>query len=312
MFDKPLLGVYKNQLYMKQNVRNSKMFYNYYIFDISDGCSFIAERVTNRSPLSERSLYDLMSADQVSEAISHATSYTETPLFVSTSRGVAMLLPHIVPCSSLGILLFPHFGGDYLFRIYKHMGWQARYGIGTDALSTRYSKNCIKYTPLAEELNDRIHSAFDWTTSAFATDLRGDVTHRLEDRIYAMSYFTGCPAGLVCNEKIEVLGEFDFPIFTAFLLMMSTIVCKTSQSGECSVALSKSDNEVEIRVDFLADSKNIGREPSVIALRKIVDRKRMCIVPFASDNIVYYKFYPTVKDWSLLGIKSPSDGQPEE
>lgn len=307
MFDKVLLGVYKDGLYLKQNVRDSKMFYNYHIFDISDGCSFIAERITDKSRPLGSGLYDIMSDDQVMETVAHATSYTEIPLFVNTTRGVAMMLPHLAPCSSLGVLIFPHFGGDHLFRIYKHMGWRAKFGIGTDGLSVRYSKNCTKYTPFAEELNDRIHSALDWTVSAFATDLCGDITPHLENRVYAMSYFTGCPVGLTCNESINVLGEFDFPMFTAFLLIMSAIVCDVSPTGECAIALSKPDHEVEIRADFITDDNDVRNHPSAAAIKRIVDRKRMCIVPFAADNMVHCKFYPTVKDWSILGIKSPDE-----
>lgn len=305
MFDKVISGIYEGKLYQKKDVRESKPFYNYHIFDISDGCSFIAEKITDGSrPLGD-SLYSIMQPELISETVSHMKSYTEIPMFVRTDRGIALLLSHLVPCASLGILIFPHFGGDRLLRIYKHKQWDAVYGAGTESVPVRYSKNSIKHTPLAEMLYERISSAFGWTTSAFATDLRGDVTSYLENRIYAMSHFTGCPVGVVCNYPIEVIGEFDFPIFNVILLIMSTVVCRVCPNNELSVALSKSDDEVEIRIDFVSDGRALNRDVSLQALKRIMDRKRMCIVPFAQDNIARYKFYPTVRDWSLLGIKSP-------
>lgn len=305
MFDKVISGIYQGKLYQKKDVRESESFYNYHIFDISDGCSFVAEKITDGSrPLGD-SLYSIMPPELISETVSHMKSYTEIPMFVRTDRGIALLLSHLVPCASLGILIFPYFGGDRLLRIYKHKRWGVAYGTGTETISVRYSKNCVKYTPLAETLYERISSAFGWTTSAFATDMCGDITSCLEDRIYAMSYFTGCPVGIVCNEPIKVVAEFDFPMFTVFLLIMSTVVCRVSPNNELSVTLSKSDDEVEIRIDFVSNGRALSRDISLQALKRIMDRKRMCIVPFGQDNIANYKFYPTVRDWSLLGIKSP-------
>lgn len=182
-----LSGIYNGRLYQKQDVRNSDTPYNYFLFDISSGCRFFANRVTYKCPEVGESLYDIMSDESIDELITHLTSFSEAPIFVLTKLGVAIVLPHLVPCSSFGILVLPHFDGSYLYRIFKHKKWDAVYSKEVDALPSLYSSNSKRYTADAELLYDRIHAAFDRVVGNPALLLRDNITAHLEERVYALS-----------------------------------------------------------------------------------------------------------------------------
>ena len=101
-----LIRAYKDIPYDKRLVWAREILDECYVFDISNGGLFIAQRAYSENNLVGKSIYDIMSAEAVEEMVAHLMSYTDVPMFVSTSRGIAIAVPSLVPSCSLGVLVF--------------------------------------------------------------------------------------------------------------------------------------------------------------------------------------------------------------
>ena len=132
--------------------------FEYAVFDITNCNSLVTfkKRDSKRSPSFGDCLRDIMSSQNISQLLGYLKSYPNDPMFVSTSRGIALALPYLVPSSGLLILLFPSFGGDRLIRICNHMKWNVRLGNGISDHPTRMTVACSVYIPQATEIKQII------------------------------------------------------------------------------------------------------------------------------------------------------------
>ena len=305
----PLSGLFDGKPYIQDDVKYADLIYDYCVFDITDCYSIVAHRQAKRKkniPFGA-SLYDLMSAEAIAELSAHVKSYTHTPMFVLTSQGIALALPDLVPCSSFGILLFPLFGGDRLLGIFRHFHWDAVFGMGVISRSTRMSSICAQHAPSAEIIRSRISSAFGSLIAPTAENLFGDITRELEQRIYAISHFVGIPIDLKCNVSVNVTNDFDLPVLTSVIFMMATLAYDTNIKGNIEISLSMSNGDPEVSIYFLSHVADLRHTPTLGSLRKMTDRKRMDFISFSHPYITHYKLYPVSKDWSVLGIKQPTE-----
>ena len=110
------IRTYKDIPYDKRLVWAREILDECYVFDISNGGLFIAQRAHAENNLVGKSIYDIMSAEAVEEMVAHLMSYTDVPMFVSTSRGIAIAIPSLVPSCSLGALVFAVGKTDDVFR----------------------------------------------------------------------------------------------------------------------------------------------------------------------------------------------------
>ncbi len=290
------------------NNTDLQFLYEYCVFDITDCNTIVAHKMQNykkRIPFGD-SLYDIMSPENIYQLVSHLKSYTQVPMFVSTSRGIALALPHLVPSTGFGILLFPAFGGDRLRSIYRHMKWDAVFGIGTMDKPSRMSAISAKYLPLAEIIRKRINDVFGGLTSPESTfDMRGDVTSLLKERITAISRFVDIPISTVCLDALEVNGQFDFPVFSSVTFMMATLALSINSENRLNIRLAMNNYEIEESFNFSAISSDVKRTSAFRAIKRMVDRKRIDLLSFSEFEALYFRLYPTIKDWAVLGIKQP-------
>lgn len=282
--------------------------YEYCVFDITN-CNTIAAYKSQNSKRSipfGNSLYDFMSSENIYHLVSHLKSFTQIPMFVSTDCGIALALPHLVPSTGFGILLFPSFGGDRLLRIYRHMKWDAVFGEGTMDKPTRMSAISAQYLPLAEIIRELIDDAFGGLTEPEATfDMRGDVTALLKERIAAISRFVGIHAETFCRDPLEVNGQFDFPVFSSVTFMMATLALCVNSKNSLNIRLAMNNHEIEEGIGFSIPSSDLKFTPAFKAVKRMVDRKRIDLLSFGESEASYFRLYPTIKDWAVLGIKQP-------
>lgn len=285
-----------------------QFLYEYCVFDITDCNTIVTQKMQNykkRIPFGD-SLYDIMSPENIYQLVSHLKSYTQVPMFVSTSRGIALALPHLVPSTGLGILLFPSFGGDRLRSIYRHMKWDAVFGNGTMDKPSRMSAISAKYLPLAEIIRKRINDAFGGLTSPESTlDMRGEVTSLLKERIAAISRFVDMPISTVCLDALEVNGQFDFPVFSSVTFMMATLAISINSENRLNIRLAMNNYEIEESFNFSVITSDVKRTSAFRAIKRMVDRKRIDLLSFSESEALYFRLYPTIKDWAVLGIKQP-------
>ena len=129
-----LIRTYKDIPYDKRLVWAREILDECYVFDISNGGLFIAQRAHAENSLVGKSIYDIMSAESVEEMVAHLMSYTDVPMFVSTSRGIAIAIPSLVPSCSLGVLVFAVGKTDDFFRAAR-----------ANRLSVKYARSLITH-----------------------------------------------------------------------------------------------------------------------------------------------------------------------
>ncbi len=307
----PLSGAFRGEPYIKQNVRNSKILDDMYIFDISDGCKFICERARHIHSLQGKTLFDIMSEDSIFELLMHFTSYTEDFIFVKTNVGNALAVPALVPSCSLGVLIFPRIGNDDFLRIAKCRDFGIRLSRElTDGKKWRLTKSSLANEHYCEELLDRVQCVFGNLVKT--PHISGDITGILESRIYEIAHFIGCPVGIVCQAPICTSSNFDFGMFCAFVIVSMCIARARAAKNGAAVTLSEDECGVLVRFSILNGINLPYDIPAIINFRCAADRKRFRFEYTYSNEIIHLLLCPTAYDWSLLDIKSPESSQDPE
>ena len=294
--------------------RSDSIFpYEYAVFDITNCNSLVTfkKRDSKRSPSFGNSLYDVMSSHDISYLLAYLKSYKNEPVFVPTSRGIALALPNLVPASGLLILLFPSFGGDRLLRIYRHMKWNAHFAHGVAEHSSRMTSACSVFIPQATEIKQIIDQAFGGLSDiGVKVPVGDDISTDLISRIQAISRFIDVPIDVGCRDSVNANVFFDLPIFVSASFIMASV--SYSHSASIRICLAMNDYEIEETVEFSAATDVIDKDPAIVYLRQMLRRRRMDLLLFADKNRTHYKIYPTAKDWSVLGIKQPDHRKGEK
>ncbi len=296
-----------NNYIKKQYAKATKTPCNIYLFDISEGCKFICERAGVRKTLVGKSVFDIMSPDAVEEMLTHMTSYADIPLFVKTTLGEALALSCFVPSCSFGVLIFPTIGNNDFLRIAKSNGYKIHMSrLLTDGKRWRLTKSCAQNEAACAELWQRIQRIFcDISATPHIT---GDIKPALEDGIYGLSYFLGCPVGIICRHDICCPSDFDFPLFCAFILVCMCVALPQSKRYGAAVTFSNCECGVLVSFSILNKNKISQELPCFMHLKSMAFRKRFMFEYTYSNEIVHMHLCPNTYDCSLLEIKSPDFG----
>lgn len=303
IYSKYLSGKYKDQIYFKQNVRDAYVYDDRCVFDITRGCTFVA-RCTDKSRKGMgESIYDIMTSDEADELIRYLLSYGEYPMAVSTCFGIALVIPWLVPSSGLGVLAYPCVGAEEICRVAKRKRWKIRLSASVAAMRLRSSKKSYREEDECIREWELLHESL---APCHALKL-GDITHILEERVYALSYYTGCPVGIVCNDPVEEFGSFDLQLFTALVLVLMMCARAVSQRGEASVAFESNSIGSVIRMSFTVAKYRKKRVFGIEDFSRTAERKNLFFEHIEGENVIHVRFSPVSPDWALLGLKSPDD-----
>lgn len=310
IYSKYLSGKYKNEIYFKPNVSVGEAYDDRCLFDLARGCRIVVPCADKAYKRMGETIYDIMSIDEAEELRRYLLEYGELPMAVSTVFGIAIAIPWLAPSSSLGMLLFPYVGGAELCRVAKRKGWRLKLSASVSAMGLRSSKRsyaeedtCMRYWELMHE------ALMPYSSLNNERLLSGDITAVLEERVYALSYYTCCPVGLVCHDAVEEFGTLDFPLFTAFVLVF--MMCARIVSGRSEISAAFEENSVGtvIRMSFTVAKKRGSRIIGVDDFRAIAMRKNLFFEYIAGDGVAHVRFSPISPDWSLLGLKSPEPSE---
>ena len=302
-YSRLLSGIYNGRLYDKTHVMKARLYDSCYFFDMADGCRFIASRAPYKERNIGESIYDIMTEDDVEVMRRHLMSYTAVPMAVNTSKGIAIALPHLVPHCSLGILSYPIMGGENFCRVARKNKWNI---VMTDSLShrrfhtTELSDTVVAYCEQLERLH---YHAFGGLISSVS--FKGDITSEVEKRIYSLSEYIGCPVGIVLSEPIEVVGDFQFPLFVAFAAIFMICAREVAPNREASVKLDVSGDRICVTLSFMTGGSACEDILGLEYFKALSERKHMRFEYMAGDNLIHIKFAPMGIEWSLMGLKSP-------
>ncbi len=301
-----LSGTYNDLPYSKKSVWEREILDNCYVFDFASGCRFIARRALHSHQIGGKSIYDIMSREGAEEMLAHLMSHTDVLMFVKTSLGPAVVVPSLVPSCSLGVLVFATWDTDDVFREARAGRMKVAFSRELTAGRTiRHTKSSIKNAERSALLLSRLREAFAGTHERQLVS--GNITSRLEERIYALSYYVGCPVGIVCEQPIIAVGDFDLSLFVAFTAITLMCARDVAPLREASVALENNDYGISVRVSMVTAGQHKKKLKGVEDFRALADRKRMLFEYLWDPEIIHIRFSPIAKDWSFLEVKSPND-----
>ncbi len=311
LLDKCLTERYGGRLYKKDNVLLHTHLKNAIIFNLADGCKYVTYIMCPKRKRLGNSVYDIMTNRDAAEMLDHMMSYTETPMFVNTTLGVALAIPSITPSSSFGVLLFPDIGADNALRIAMRSGYDVRFGASlTEEKHWRISPTCIERQQSCEELFSLIENAFFRTAKDNLLD--GNITHMLEQKIYALSYLTSCPAELICIEPTTAVGSFDMGLFTAFVLTMFLIARRVCPHHQVMVILDNTPHGTAVRTSMVTTGISFVNMPAIEYWKELTARKHMDFDVQRTAQVLHTKLIPVCFDFSVLGLKSDNDADIEK
>ncbi len=279
---------------------------DFYIFDLTLGCRYVAFRFQgNDSPVG-KSIYDIMTPTGIEELLAHMLSDSHAPMFVKTSRGIALVLSSLVPSASLGILIYSRMGSDNLYRICRRFNLAARYS--NELLRSgrcRMTNNCLQN-------EHRLLSLINIYMSIFSTDmcnrmLTGNLTQLLEKQIRQISLFVGCPIHIDRKNDIIAYSDFDIGMFSALVLLLAANARLFSSDGCASLCLEMTNRTPIIRFSLNIFGDAPLKLPSFESLRYTAHRKSMPYEHYRTDGVFSGKLSPLPEYLSHLTKRSPQD-----
>lgn len=310
IYSKYLSGKYKNEIYFKQNVSDAYVYDDRCVFDLTRGCTFIAPCADKARKHMGESIYDIMTNDEAEELIRYLLNYGEYPMAVSTYFGIALAIPWLAPSSGLGVLVFPYVGTEEICRVAKRKRWKLILSSSVRAMKLRSSKKSYREEDECVRSWELLHESLAPYELLKGVALPfGDITHKLEERVYALSYYTGCPVGIVCNDPVEEFGAFDLQLFTALVLVLMMCARTVSPKREVSVSFESNSIGSVIRLSFIVAKYRKKRVFGIDGFYRIAERKNLFFEHVEGENVIHVRFSPVSPDWALLGLKSPDDGK---
>ncbi len=280
-----------------------------YVFDIAVGAKFVISRDFKEKALRAESLYDIMTENGVHELLEYMKSYTDIPIFVSTTLGKALVVPSLAPSCALGVMIFASFKTDHLYRIAMRGGFRVKASRElTEGKRCRLNKSCLKFSEQSHALLQSLDACFSDT--ARNQLLTGDITDKLCGRIRMLSCYNAYPACVVCREKIVAVSDFDFSIFTAFVLVCILMARRTAPKARISFLLDMADDGIYVTAKIPAKRLPCREEKCLDKFKHIATQNNMPFECFRTEGELIVRFSPHPFDWAVLGFKS-QDGEEE-
>lgn len=298
--------------YDKRSLISASMLDSCLIFDLADGGSLVCSRICANLKSSEilgKTIFDIMSSKEAEFLFSYCKGYTDRPAAVKTNFGIAILYPHLVPATSCCVLSFPAVGGsEYCIALMRS---------GKKLLLSDEAQGALKRRKLLKDecieqcniLMENTAAVFDGSDATLEND---GMTEAVVDRIYDISRYASCHAGVVCGDPLNSAVEFDNPLFICFMLILLFTARRVSARTDSGVVVEQTQYGAYITVSF-AGLKGVRLDSleEMVACRRIADRRNLLFEVMAGDNVVHITFSPVRREWSYLELKSPecNDGE---
>lgn len=299
----PLLHTYHGQGYYRADAVCSPILDNVYVFDIADGCRIKVRRTSIDAHSNARYLSEIMDRDELREVIDYAKQYPSYPMMVETYVGWGIFIPFLVPAASLGVICIPKMGGIPFLRVAKSKKWKVKLSSKTAARQLRRTGIHEGDVSQSEALWTRLSEIFFDIPKNF--EIHGNIIHKLEERIYALSYYSAHPIRVFCREEIISLESFDFGLFVAYMLVFLLAAGAEKGVGGIDVFFEKCNSGFAVKLFMSApkSAKSVDRAAKLI--ERVASRNNMLFEFIRTDSTAICCLIPIRKDWSYLGIKSP-------
>ncbi|MBQ9112252.1 MAG: hypothetical protein IJY08_01590 [Clostridia bacterium] len=290
--------------YDKRSIMTAEILDSCYIFDISDGGSLVASRVADGKRRIGDTLFDLISPAEADFLLSHCKSYTSQPAVINTRYGIAVVFPHLMPAASCCVLCFPTMGGDEFCIALSRL--RRAHCVSPEAgrvLKRRRMPDggCLTRCRILLERTDAV---FSGTEVLF--ECSGDITDIVADRIYDISCYAACPAGVVCGDALISVGDFDFSLFVCFIVILMFCARCVSPMRAVSVTIEQTEYGAAVTVSFeVFAGIDVDGLEEIRSCRRMAFRRNLLFEVMSGDSVVHIRFSPVRREWSYLELKSP-------
>ncbi len=302
----PLSGMFRNQPYTPQLAESAPIYEDLYAFDITLGCRYIACRTQSTKRSMGKSIYDIMTPVGAEELLSHMTGKSHAPMFVKTVHGTALVICSLVPSCSVGLLIYTQANADILYRICRRCGVASLYSRElVKSRRCRITEHFLQNEECCLSLMSRYMRVL--STKLCNRMLTGNLTQLLEQQIYELSYFVGCPVSLDCKNNLLAYSDFDIGMFTALILLVLMNARMFSTDGRVSICLHTKNRVPFIKFSMKLRDGELEHLPSFEALCFTAHRKSMPYDFCREDGMLSGELSPLPDYLSRLTNKSPSE-----
>lgn len=278
-----------------------------YLFDLYDDGMLLSSRAPAcRSPQSEsiRRYFDPAIWDEIR---SHLMSYSTIPMVADSRLGTGIILPTLVPASSIGVFCVPTIPRDLLIRLAKSgVCGDFVCASSTSDIRARMSKRTTACMPEFEAWMARLQEVFYGLSLPCDRDPRRPINSLLHDRMLSLSYYVGCPITWCDRGDLVSYGDFDYPLFVSSFL---TLLClcrrvATDRSLRATLGMTTFGGTVSVTMT-VRDGECAEQMQELLSLRALAERKNILFDYAEGEGMLCIRLSPVSKDWSYLELKAP-------
>ncbi len=294
---------FRGELYDKREPLRKNICDRCYVFDLAEGGRLVGMRSVMAKNPECTFITDLMELDEIRETVEYFKTFPSKPAIVSTRYGLAFVLQWLFPSNTYFVVSYPNCGADKCYRSLLYHGHALHESSTVKALRMRRREQSDNVEFITEQLFREFDECFG-TVLSEPTLHGGDVPRRLEQRIYALSYYIGCGANIACNDDIICAGEVDVALFEGFIMSLMMCARRITKHREITIDIRKQSRGILISSYIIADSAD-AKTPELDMFYRLALRKRLRFEHTHEDNVHHLYFEPMRIDWGLLGYKQP-------
>ena len=258
----------------------------------------------NCEGVSARAIFDAADASEIDELKRLILSYETCPIVLSTSCGIAFVIPSFSwSCGLFAIYAPCVYRKAIELAISKNMLGEVRV-VGKRVRRIRYS----------DELFGQAQALSKWLTGMTecycAIDSRclENISEFARTRAEKIAEHIGVRIRVLTIGSIKDDERIDMGVFTAFVTIILEFIKARFADARAVISIYENDGVMCSQIEFNADGACLQNEREILLLRSIADKNRIDFMAFSEDGVFKMRFSPVIYDWSLLGIKTP-DGE---
>ncbi len=303
--------------YRKQDVQavmERSFFEDCLLFDVANEGRIVACRSPRCRDRTGEYFFDLLTPDAAGELRAYLLGYHTKPIITETRFGIAVVVPTVMPSSALGIAVLPQMERRTLLRLLSRIekqkdsedemfAWSG--SLREEAQGRAVPDMAVRREALEEIMTDIRLCLYEYAPTNASKVCRID--EYLEQQLYRLSYFAGCPIDLIRKEKIMSYGDFDFALFTAYMLSVLFLCRRIAPCRKADILLMSSElgGMAEIRIGMEGKPSTIFSE--ILWMEALAASKNIYFDYAMGEELLQLCFVPVNRDWSYLELKAHQD-----
>lgn len=284
--------------------RDRHFFREYYVYDLDHAGKLVfCSASAYRREMAEN-LFDTFEEEERQEWVEYLKSYQMIPAIADSCLGAVVVLPYLMPSSSLAMVVVPQMKRSDLMKLALRdsrspilLGENIR-SVPKGRLHDAKGHLTEKYENFMEQV-ERCYGHAEFGSHGIPCEIGGI----LSDRVEAISRFLDVPISWRTRTKVMNYGEVDEGLFLAYVTVILTMAKdEPSLSG---AVFSLEERSYGCSVSVMLDGMRRGRKhpEDLFWMDHLASKKRIVFELTKLPDGLFLKFSPMSRDWSYLGLK---------